>query len=79
METLRTYLNALPDTKRAEFAQRCRTSVNYLRKAISLGQPLRESLCIDIERESAGAVKVEELRTDVDWNYIRGTRKRKAS
>ncbi len=28
--------------------------------------------CIAIERETAGAVKVEELRPDVDWKVIRG-------
>lgn len=28
--------------------------------------------CIAIERETAGAVTVEELRPDVDWAVIRG-------
>jgi DNA-binding transcriptional regulator YdaS (Cro superfamily) len=28
--------------------------------------------CIAIERETAGAVTVEELRPDIDWSVIRG-------
>jgi DNA-binding transcriptional regulator YdaS (Cro superfamily) len=28
--------------------------------------------CVAIERETAGAVTVEELRPDVDWAVIRG-------
>lgn len=27
--------------------------------------------CLDIERESAGAVRCEDLRPDIDWAYLR--------
>ena len=73
MDILRTYLNSLPVADQRSFAERCDTSLGYLRKAISVGQKLSEGLCINIERESAGAVPCESLRPDVDWAYLRGT------
>lgn len=78
METLRAFLNKLSPLDQAEFSERCKTSVGYLRKAISTRQRLGESLAIAIERESAGAVTCEELRPDVDWAYLRGTANREA-
>lgn len=74
MHPLLEFLNALPAPERDSFASRCGTSVGYLRKAISAGQALGESLCINIERESQGLVSCEQLRpTGVDWAYLRGT------
>lgn len=75
MEALRVYLKAMPTADQVKFAKRCGTSLGYLRKAISTGQKLRESLVIDIEKESFGEVRCEQLRSDVDWAYLRGTRK----
>lgn len=73
METLRLYLNSLTPAEQANFCGRCETSIGYLRKAISLKQQVRDKLCIAIERESAGAVRCEDLRPDVDWAYLRAT------
>lgn len=73
MEKLRTYLNGLSTDEQTKFAERCETSVGYLRKAISIGQKLSEKLVISIERESEGAVRCEELRPDVDWQFLRNT------
>ena len=73
MEKLRLLLNGMSTAEQREFAARCGTSVGYLRKAISSGQKIAESTCINIERESGGAVRVEELRDDVDWAVIRNT------
>lgn len=70
---LRTYLNTLNPPDQAGFAQRCGTTVGYLRKALSIGQKLGEGLCINIDRESAGVVPCEDLRPDVDWAYLRAT------
>lgn len=30
--------------------------------------------CIQIEKVTNGAVRCEDLRTDVDWQYLRGTK-----
>ncbi|MFC5524036.1 transcriptional regulator [Polaromonas jejuensis] len=68
------YLSGLSPDERESFALRCGTSVGYLRKACSIGQRLGESLCINIERESHGAVPCEALRPDVDWAYLRNSR-----
>jgi DNA-binding transcriptional regulator YdaS (Cro superfamily) len=73
MEKLRLLLNGIPTAEQRDFATRCGTSVGYLRKAISSGQKIAESTCINIERESCGAVRVEDLRTDVDWAVIRNS------
>lgn len=75
METLRTYLNDLSTADQADFCRRCKTSIGYLRKAISIGQRLGESLVIDIERESSGRVRCEDLRPDLSerWAYLRNS------
>lgn len=71
MDKLLTYLNSLPKAERLEYVTRCETSEGYLRKAISKRQRLGESLCINLDRESRGAVRCEDLRPDVDWDYLR--------
>lgn len=79
METLRIYLNELSVTDQSAFAESCGTSVGYLRKAISTDQKLGEGLAIAIERETKGKVRCEELRPDVDWEFLRGTTKSRKS
>lgn len=58
---------------REKFAERCGTTANHLRNiAYGLGgKRCGEALCINIERETGGAVRCEELRPDIDWNYLR--------
>lgn len=73
MKKLLSYLNGLPPSEQAAFAQRSGTTVGYLRKAISKGQKIGEGLCINLERESQRAVLCEDLRNDVDWAYLRST------
>lgn len=73
MDTLLAYLNKLQPDSRELFAANCGTSVGYLRKACSISQKLGADLCIEIERESAGAVRVEDMRPDVDWAYLRAS------
>jgi DNA-binding transcriptional regulator YdaS (Cro superfamily) len=73
VEELRTFLNSITRAEQDDFADRCDTSLGYLRKAISTRERMRESLVINLERESKGAVRCEPLRPDVDWAYLRGT------
>ena len=73
MDKLRIYLNSLSPEHREAFATACKTTVGYLRKAISVGQQLGEGLCIAIERESGRAITCEDLSPDTDWAYLRGT------
>lgn len=37
-------------------------------------RPVPAERCPQIERATSGAVTCEELRPDVDWAYLRGTR-----
>lgn len=71
MEKLITYLNGMGQADQAAFASRCGTTVGYLRKAASIGQKLSDGLCLRVAAESSGAVRPEDLRSDVDWHYLR--------
>ena len=64
METLRNYLNALSLEKQREFAARCETSLEYLRKAISKKQKLGAALSVSIETQSGGSVSRKNLHPD---------------
>lgn len=77
MNDLLAYLNDLPPVDRESFARRCGTTEGYLRKAVSTKQKIGESLCINIERETARRITCEYLRPDVDWAYLRATKRAK--
>ena len=72
---LKTFLKSLPADEREFFALRCETSFAHLRNVAYGLKTAGESLCINIDRESSGAVRCEDLRPDVDWAYLRGTAK----
>lgn len=73
MEKLLRYLNALDKPAREKFCLAVGTTERYLRKAVSKGQRFGTNLCIDIDRESASAVRCEDLLPDADWAYIRAS------
>jgi DNA-binding transcriptional regulator YdaS (Cro superfamily) len=75
MEVVRQYLNSLTPAKQIRFAKRCGTSIGYLRKAISKNHRLGAKLVISMERESDGALTCEQIQSDTDWAFLRGTRK----
>lgn len=64
MEKLLAYINSLSEDQRFDFAENCKTSIGYLRKAISTGQQLGEGVCVLIQTHSQGAVTVADLRPD---------------
>ena len=70
MEKLLAYLNSMSVAEQAAFAKACGTSIGYLRKAISKGQRLGLTLCVNIDRQSKRAVTCEDLLPDIDWKYI---------
>lgn len=67
MRELLNYLNSLLPVERERFAERCKTTEGYLRKAISSQQKISEALCVRIASASCGAVTCESLRPDVNW------------
>lgn len=69
METLRSYLNALSISMQRDFATKCGTSVEYLRKAISTKQKLGAALSVQIEVNSQSAVMRKDLHPE-DWFKI---------
>lgn len=69
---LKTYFMAMTIEERDAFAKRCGTSRQHITN-VAYGRTCGEALAINIERESNGAVRCEELRSDVDWAYLRGT------
>lgn len=76
---LKIYYLALNANARESLARRCNTSVGHLRN-VAYGKTCGETLAIDIERETLGAVTCEELRPDLaaQWAYLRGTKKEAA-
>lgn len=75
MQKLIAYINALPMDERPSFESGAGTTIAYIRKACSAGQRLGETICIDIERHTNGAVRCEDIRPDLAdrWAYLRGT------
>ncbi|GLO62978.1 hypothetical protein MACH09_34860 [Vibrio sp. MACH09] len=69
MIALRNYLKTLPSDEKHEFSDKCGTTTNYLRKAVSINQLLNPIVCSLIETHSCGAVTREQLRPD-DWHII---------
>jgi len=68
MDSLRNYLNSMPRSEQELFAANCRTSLGYLRKAISTKQQLGIELVVRLHKQSQGAVKASDVRPDVDWS-----------
>jgi DNA-binding transcriptional regulator YdaS (Cro superfamily) len=71
MHEILQYLRTLPVEERDAFAARCKTTVGYLRKAVSVKQQLGVELCVNLERESGGALRCERLFPGLDWEYLR--------
>lgn len=78
MDKLRAYLNALGTAEQFHLARRCGTTIGYLRKKLSAGGHIGLEIAVAIERETAGQVRVEDLRPDVDLAHIRAGRKRRS-
>lgn len=69
---LRTYLKSLGSIEeREQYAKRAGTTLGYLRKVLSTKQSVSVKLAVSLARESGGAVRIESLKPDVDWAYVR--------
>jgi DNA-binding transcriptional regulator YdaS (Cro superfamily) len=75
---LAKFLSDLPDiAARESFARRCGTTLGQLKQVAGGHRRCGESLAINIDRESRGALPCERFRPDVDWAYLRGTVRRR--
>ncbi|NDV77290.1 helix-turn-helix domain-containing protein [Burkholderia cenocepacia] len=73
MDAFHIYLKGLTKEQRAELAEKCGTSVAYLWQIAYEQRRCREALAIEIEKATGRKVKVEDLRPDVDWAYVRSS------
>ena len=56
MECLRKYLNKLPKCEQIVFAEKCGTTIGYMRKAINKGQEIGVEISVAIEEISKGEI-----------------------
>lgn len=75
--TLLELLKSKTVPEQEAFAEACGTSVQYLFHVARGDKKVGPPLIINIERESGGVIRCEDLRPDVDWNYLRNTKPRK--
>lgn len=68
---LREYFLSLDAKKREAFAGKCHTTTKYLQQIYLGNDTCGEGLAIRIDKNSNGKVKVDDLRPDVDWDYVR--------
>lgn len=61
MEELKHFLNSLSLKEQRDFAERCGTTLGYLRKSISKKSILGAEICVAIEHESKGEVTRKHL------------------
>ncbi|CDY79440.1 hypothetical protein BGLT_02221 [Caballeronia glathei] len=71
MDIFHAYLKKLTKDERQSLADLVDTSVAYLWQIAYKQRRCNESMAIEIEKASKRAVRVEDLRPDVDWAYIR--------
>lgn len=71
-QSLSSYLKKLPNKKaKEEFAKKCGTSLGYLRLITSGVRQCGAILAIDIDRESLGKVRCDDLCPTADFDYVR--------
>lgn len=68
------WLGLSPGDERKEFAERAKSTVGYLNLVASGNKNPGETVCMNIEAASEGSVTCEELRPDVPWHVLRGTK-----
>ena len=67
----RRYFDKLSSPERQALAEQCGTSIEYLRLIASGRRNPKAELAVALERESGGAVTLEDLMPAVDWAYVR--------
>ncbi|NNP68414.1 helix-turn-helix domain-containing protein [Acinetobacter sp. Ac_5812] len=68
---LKKFLKPLTKEQRTTFAAKCGTTLGNLNQIIYSTTPCGASLAIDIDRESGGAVRCDDLCPTADFQYLR--------
>lgn len=71
------YIKGLNKEQLEAFAAGCSTTVGQI-KQVAYGRRVGAELAIAIDRNTAGQVSCEELRPDIDWQYLRQNPKQAA-
>lgn len=70
--TLLEFIKNLEGAALQQFAENCSTSVGQLKQVAYGHRRANAQLAIAIDRNTAGEVACEEVRPDIDWQYLRG-------
>ena len=74
LEKIRVFFLAIKDPgQRKAFAKRCRTTVGQIANVYRGQRRPSVSMSIAFDRETGGQVRMEKLRPDVDWKYLKET------
>lgn len=68
---LQKYFLALSDEQKTSFAKACKTTVGQIQQVMYGHRKCNAVLAIDIERESKGAVRCDDLCPQADFDYLR--------
>ena len=71
MDNLKNYFLNLTSDEREAFAANCNTSVAYIQQIYSGHRQCSASLAIEIDKNSKGLDKCEELSPSTDFEYLR--------
>lgn len=69
METLKLFMAGLTAEEKKAFAEKCGTTINYLRKVMSTGGNIGPEICVQIELHSGNKVSRKDLYAG-DWKRI---------
>lgn len=70
----------LGDSKaQADFARRVGISPGYFKHILKGRRKASDTLAINIERETGGVVRCEEMCPETDWQYIRNSKPEKSA
>lgn len=73
--TLSEYLKTMDKEGLEAFARRCGTSAGQLKQVAYGNRRASAGLAVGLDRETNGTISCEVLRPDIDWAYLRQTRK----
>ncbi len=72
--TLHEYLKGLDKASTDDFARKCGTSVGQLKQVAYGNRRASAALAVSIEKQTNRVVTCEQLRSDIDWAFLRGSK-----
>ncbi len=69
--SLRSFFLGLDKDEREKFAKKCNTTTGFITQIYLGNSPCRETLAIEIDKNSNGLVRCDDLCPQTDFNYLR--------